>query len=249
MAATTFEPKGIGQLRTYTGVWQISEKTTYRDIHLQSQSLTRKFHCTTIVFAKTHLLKYLSVSLAFSSTHSNAIHSFTFHIIAIFSLRLFINQVYSSLGERSDLPWHSVSAVPRAPSLSTLYGFISSLSNMDTGPVRSWLSSRAQDLAHIPHVYVYTYAHPRRTHRHAPRFTEQLLYSAHSGWSQGHSDTQHRHLRVTDIRIILSEHAKAHDKEGLGCCENTTETHINQAWEIREDFVNIRPTCMFLSPL
>lgn len=179
MAATTFEPKGIGQLRTYTGVWQISEKTTYRDIHLQSQSLTRKFHCTTIVFAKTHLLEYLSVSLAFSSTHSNAIHSFTFHIIAIFSLRLFINQVYSSLGERSDLPWHSVSAVPRAPSLSTLYGFISSLSNMDTGPVRSWLSSRAQDLAHIPHVYVYTYAHPRRTHRHAPRFTEQLLYPRH----------------------------------------------------------------------
>ena len=80
-------------------------------------------------------------------------------------------------------------------------------------------------------------------------FTEQLLYSAHSGWSQGHSDIQHRQLMVTDIWIILSEQAKAHDKEGLGYCGNTAERHITQAWEIREDFANIRHICMFLSPL
>lgn len=86
---------------------------------------------------------------------------------------------------------------------------------------------------------------------HTSQFNSASIYwaAAISGWSQGHSNIQHRQLMVTDIWIILSEQAKAHDKEGLGYCGNTAERHITQAWEIREDFANIRHICMFLSPL
>lgn len=39
---------------------------------------------------------------------------------------------------------------------------------------------------------------------------------------------------------MLSVYVKPHNRESLGCWENTEEAHETQAWEVREDSANIR---------